>query len=433
MRMVDLIIKKRLGQELTNKEIQFIIENFNSGNLPDYQMSAFAMAILFKGMNNQETSTLTKAIVDSGDVIDLSKIKKPTVDKHSTGGVGDKTTIVLGPMLAAMDLAVAKLSGRGLGHTGGTIDKLESIPGFSTTITNANFIKQVNNIGLSIIGQTKSLTPADKKLYALRDVTGTVESIPLIASSIMSKKIASGAKNILLDVKVGEGAFMKNTKDATELAKTMVGIGNNLKRNTAAFITEMSEPLGLAVGNRLEVAEAVNTLKGNGPKDLVELCIKCCALLGQMSGKYKTEKAALEKAKQVLADGSAYAKFEQLVKAQGGDISALANIEKYTKAKYTVSVKSTQSGYVKHVKALTIGDASMHLGAGRATKEDSIDEFAGIVLVKKRCDIVKKGDVLFTMHSSKPISKEFEKIALSAFEFSKTKPQAKPTIIKVIK
>lgn len=433
MRMVDLIIKKRLGKELSNEEIKFIIENFNSGKLPDYQMSSFSMAVVFNGMTNKETSALTKAIIDSGDVINLSKIKKPTVDKHSTGGVGDKTTLVLGPMLAAMDMAVAKLSGRGLGHTGGTIDKLESIPGFNCGISNNEFIKQVNKIGLSIIGQTQSLTPADKKLYALRDVTGTVESIPLIASSIMSKKIASGAKNILLDVKVGEGAFMKTTNDAIELAKTMVGIGKNLNRNTAAFITEMSEPLGFSVGNRLEVREAIETLKGNGPKDLVELCVKCCGLLGKMSGRYETEKEALAKAKQVLADGSAYAKFLELVKAQGGDVSVFDNMEKYVHAKYNVQVKSKNDGYVKHVQALTIGDASMHLGAGRATKEESIDEFAGIVLEKKRCDAIKKGDVLFTMHSSKPISKEMENIALSAFEFTKTKPEAKPTIIKVIK
>jgi pyrimidine-nucleoside phosphorylase len=362
---------------------------------------------------------MTQAIIETGDVIDLSGIKGHKVDKHSTGGVGDKTTLILVPLMAAMGMKVAKLSGRGLGHTGGTIDKLESIEGFNVELDNEEFIKQVNEIGLAVIGQTKNLTPADKKLYALRDVTGTAESIPLIAASIMSKKIASGADNILLDVKVGKGAFMKDIEQATSLAKLMVKIGNNSGRKTAAMITNMEQPLGAAVGNALEVKEAIDVLKGEGPADIKELCISAAALLGVQSGEFSTVEDAEKCAINAINDGSAYESFLKFISAQGGNTRVLENLNEFVNAEYNEEVISTEDGYVQDLDALMIGNAGMALGAGRKVKTDALDMKAGLIIKLKIGSSVKKGDVLATIHSSKPISPEIEELVRSAYTFTK--------------
>ena len=411
MRMVDLIIKKRQGFELTDEEIRFWIDGYVKGEIPDYQSSAMQMAIVFQGMNNREIATLTDAMLHSGEIMDLSNIKGVKVDKHSTGGVGDKTSLVLGPMVAACGATLAKMSGRGLGHTGGTLDKLESIPGVTVAISGKRFVDQVNEIGCAIVGQTGSLVPADKKMYALRDVTGTVESIPLIASSVMSKKLASGSDAILLDVTVGDGAFMKSIEDARKLAHIMVDIGKRLGRNTKAVLSNMSEPLGLAVGNSLEVKEAIAALQGHGPEDLMELCYTTGAMMLVQANCYKSLEEANKALHIAIETGAAFEKFVKMVKAQGGDIEYILHPELFEKAKIAIPVYAEKDGYVKSLNALTIGVSSMKLGGGRETLDDVIDMSAGIMLNKKVGDKVKKGEILATLYTNK--AKEvYEPIAL---------------------
>ena len=409
--MVDLIIKKRQGNELTDEEIRFWINGYVNGEIPDYQSSAMQMAIVFQGMNNREIATLTDAMLHSGEIMDLSNIKGVKVDKHSTGGVGDKTSLVLGPMVAACGATLAKMSGRGLGHTGGTLDKLESIPGVTVAISGKRFVDQVNEIGCAIVGQTGSLVPADKKMYALRDVTGTVESIPLIASSVMSKKLASGSDAILLDVTVGDGAFMKNIDDARRLAHIMVDIGKRLGRNTKAVLSNMSEPLGLAVGNSLEVKEAIAALQGHGPEDLMELCYTTGAIMLVQANCYKTLEEANKALHIAIDTGTAFEKFVKMVKAQGGDIEYILHPELFEKAKISVPIYAEKDGYVKSLNALTIGVSSMRLGGGRETLDDVIDMSAGIMLNKKVGDKVKKGELLATLYTNKA-KEEYEPIAL---------------------
>lgn len=409
MQMTDIILKKRDGFELSKEEIEFFIKNYVNNIIPDYQASALAMAIYFQGMNKKEISFLTDSMLHSGEIIDLSSINGVKIDKHSTGGVGDKTSLVLGPLVASCGAKVAKMSGRGLGHTGGTLDKLESIKGVSVNVSKENFIKQVNDIGIAIIGQTGDLVPADKKLYALRDVTATVDSIPLIASSIMSKKLASGADTILLDVKFGSGAFMKDIKSAEELASTMVEIGKHLNRDTKAVLTDMDQPLGMAIGNSLEVIEACETLKGRGPKDLVELCLN----LGAIILKQAHIEEDIEKGKVLLQSKidnlEAFKKLEELIKYQGGDISYLEDYSKFEKSKYQKEIYSSKEGYVEKISALEIGECAMHLGAGRATKDDVIDMSSGIVLNKKVGDFVKNGELLLTCYTNKENVEEIYK------------------------
>lgn len=401
MRMVDLIIKKREGLELTDEEIRFWINGYVSGDVPDYQSSAMQMAIVFQGMTNREIATLTDVIEHSGTVLDLSHLKGVKVDKHSTGGVGDKTTLVLGPMVASCGATLAKISGRGLGHTGGTLDKLESIPGLTVAIEGERFTKQVNEIGCAVVGQTQFLVPADKKMYALRDVTGTVESIPLIAASVMSKKLASGTDTILLDVTVGEGAFMKTIESARTLAKIMVDIGNRLGRDTRAVLSNMSEPLGFAIGNSLEVKEAIDALKGKGPKDLMELCYTAGAIMLVQAKCANDYRDAYEKLHRVIENGEAFNKFCLMVEAQGGDVSYIHHPEKFPLAKNIINIYSDTSGYIEKLDAFTMGVASMKLGGGRETLIDTIDMSAGIILNKKVGDHVEKGEVLCTIHTNK--------------------------------
>ncbi len=400
MRMYDLILKKRNGGELSTEEINYFVENYTKGNIPDYQVSALLMAIYFQKMNKKETSELTMAMVNSGDTLDLSGIDGVKVDKHSTGGVGDTTTLVLTPMVAALGIPVAKMSGRGLGHTGGTIDKLESFKGFSVEMPTEKFMNNVNTIKIAVGAQTGDLAPADKKLYALRDVTATVDNVSLIASSIMSKKIASGADAIVLDVKVGDGAFMKTPEAAKELATEMVSIGKHVGRNTIAVISDMDQPLGFAIGNALEVEEAINTLKGNGPEDLFNLSLALGSRMVVLAGKAKTVEEAENMLKETISSGAAIKKLKEFVKAQGGDTQCIDNTELFSKAKYVVPVLSEESGIVKKIHAENLGIVAMELGAGRATKESVIDLAVGIVLNKKRGDIVKQGDVIAYIHSN---------------------------------
>jgi pyrimidine-nucleoside phosphorylase len=400
MRMVDIIEKKRDGQELTTAEINFFIEGYTKGEIPDYQASALAMAIYFQDMNDRERADLTRAMVESGDTIDLSAIDGVKVDKHSTGGVGDTTTLVLAPLVASLGVPVAKMSGRGLGHTGGTIDKLESIAGFHVELTREQFIDLVNRDKVAVIGQSGNLTPADKKLYALRDVTGTVNSIPLIASSIMSKKIAAGADAIVLDVKTGDGAFMKTQEDAEELAHAMVRIGNHVGRKTIAIISDMSQPLGFAIGNALEVKEAIETLQGKGPKDLTELVLTLGSQMVILAGKAKTSEEAKEMLLDAIHSGKALAKFKEFLANQGGDASIVDDLTKLPQAKYKIELPAKQSGYISRMVADEIGVASMILGAGRATKEDVIDLAVGLVLHKKVGDKVEEGESILTIYSN---------------------------------
>lgn len=401
MRMVDIIEKKRDGQELTTAEINFFIEGYTKGEIPDYQASALAMAIYFQDMNDRERADLTRAMVKSGDTIDLSAIDGVKVDKHSTGGVGDTTTLVLAPLVASLDVPVAKMSGRGLGHTGGTIDKLESIAGFHVELTREQFIDLVNRDKVAVIGQSGNLTPADKKLYALRDVTGTVNSIPLIASSIMSKKIAAGADAIVLDVKTGDGAFMKTQEDAEKLAHAMVRIGNHVGRKTIAIISDMSQPLGFAIGNALEVKEAIETLQGKGPKDLTELVLTLGSQMVILAGKAKTSEEAKEMLLDAIHSGKALAKFKEFLANQGGDASIVDDLTKLPQAKYKIELPAKQSGYISRMVADEIGVASMILGAGRATKEDVIDLAVGLVLHKKVGDKVEEGESILTIYSNR--------------------------------
>ena len=428
MRMVDLITKKRDGGVLTEKEIAYFINGVVDGSIPDYQISALLMAILFKGMNMEEIVTLTDKMEHSGDVIDLSNIKGVKVDKHSTGGVGDKTSIALAPMVAACGAKVAKMSGRGLGHTGGTLDKLESIPGMQVYISEEQFIKEVNEIGLAIVGQTGKLVPADKKLYAMRDVTGTVESIPLIASSVMSKKLASGSDGILLDVKFGNGAFMKTREKAEELARIMCSIGNALGRDTRAVLTDMEQPLGLAVGNALEVKEAIDTLKGKGPEDFVNICMQSGAIMLTQAKLAKDEEEATKMLQKVIEDGSAFNKLREMVKAQGGDVSYIDHPEKFELAKHIVEVKSPKDGYVERIHALEIGESAMRLGAGRETFDDVIDMSAGIVLNKKVADKVAKGETLCVVHTNKDNFDEILEDIKNAFKIVDNPVKRPPTV-----
>lgn len=400
MRMIDIIEKKRDGKSLTKEEIEFFVNGYTHEEVPDYQASSLAMAIFFQDMNDEERAALTMSMVNSGEKIDLSDINGIKVDKHSTGGVGDTTTLVLAPLVAAVGVPVAKMSGRGLGHTGGTIDKLESVKGFNVEISEKDFIKLVNDNQVAVIGQSGNLTPADKKLYALRDVTGTVNSIPLIASSIMSKKIAAGADAIVLDVKTGSGAFMKMLDDAEALAHAMVRIGNNVGRNTMAIISDMSQPLGNAIGNALELKEAISTLKGNGPKDLTELVLT----LGSQMVVLAEQATSLDEARQMLIDaiktGKALNKFKTFLSNQGGDDSIVDSPEKLPSAKYQVEFKTKKDGYITEIIANEIGVASMMLGAGRQTKEDVIDLGVGIVLNKKVGEHVEKGENILTIHTN---------------------------------
>ncbi|MEH6938248.1 pyrimidine-nucleoside phosphorylase [Bacillus sp. JJ664] len=428
MRMVDLIEKKRDGKTLTTEEINFIINGFTDGSVPDYQMSAFAMAVFLKGMTEVEYSDLTMAMVHSGDTIDLSNIEGIKVDKHSTGGVGDTTTLVLGPLVASLDVPVAKMSGRGLGHTGGTIDKLEAVEGFHVELTEEEFIKQVNDIKVAVIGQTGDLTPADKKLYALRDVTATVNSIPLISSSIMSKKIAAGADAIVLDVKTGAGAFMKDIEDARDLAKAMVKIGNNVGRQTVAIISDMSQPLGLAIGNALEVKEAIDTLKGEGPKDLEELCLILGSQMVVLAKKAETLDEARAKLLENMKNGKALEVFKKFLIAQGGDGSVVDDPSRLPQAKYVQEVVAKEDGYVSRIVADAVGTAAMKLGAGRATKESVIDLAVGLMLNKKVGDAVKKGESLVTVYSNTEDISEVEKDLLENIILSKEKVE-EPTLV----
>jgi len=411
MRMVDLIEKKRDGGELTTEEINFIIEGYTNDQIPDYQVSALAMAIFYKDMTERERADLTMAIVNSGETIDLSAIEGVKVDKHSTGGVGDTTTLVLAPLVAALDIPVAKMSGRGLGHTGGTIDKLEAIAGFHVEISKEEFVELVNNHKIAVIGQSGNLTPADKKLYALRDVTATVNSIPLIASSIMSKKIAAGSDAIVLDVKTGAGAFMKTTEDAVELAQAMVRIGNNVGRKTMAVISDMSQPLGYAIGNALEVKEAIDTLKGEGPKDLEELCLSLGRQMVFLANKAASLEEAEEKLKEVIRNGKALEKFKEFIANQGGDPTVVDHPEKLPQAAYLIEVPAKSDGVVAEIVADEIGTAAMWLGAGRATKESEIDLAVGLMLNKKVGDAVQAGESLVTIHANREDVKDvMEKI-----------------------
>ena len=391
MTIIDIINKKRKKRELTREEIEFAVNGYVDGTIKDYQMSSLLMAILLNGMSDRETIDLTDIMIKSGDVLDLSKIDGLIVDKHSTGGVGDKVTLVLGPLLASLGIKIAKMSGRGLGHTGGTIDKLEAIEGFNTKIDEKKFIKQVNDINIALVGQTANLVPADKKIYALRDVTGTVESLPLIASSIMSKKIASGADIIMIDVKVGNGALMKNIKDAKELARIMVKIGKAYRKPTICLLTNMEEPLGYAIGNSLEVKEAIDTLKGNGPSDLLEVVITLCSIIIGAVKKIPNSEAKNLLFKQ-LNNGKAYKKFEELVIAQNGDINKLKISDK------VFSIKSDKAGYINKIDTLQLGEIAKKIGAGRNTLEDEIDYEVGLVLNKKVGDYVEKDEEILKVY-----------------------------------
>jgi len=399
--MVDIIEKKRDGKALNTEEIEFFVSGYTNGDIPDYQVSSLAMAIFFQDMNDDERAALTMAMVNSGDKIDLSKINGVKVDKHSTGGVGDTTTLVLAPLVASVGVPVAKMSGRGLGHTGGTIDKLESVRGFNVEISEKDFVQLVNDKKVAVVGQSGNLTPADKKLYALRDITGTVNSIPLIASSIMSKKIAAGADAIVLDVKTGSGAFMKTLGDAEALAHAMVRIGNNVGRNTMAIISDMSQPLGRAIGNALELKEAIDTLKGRGPKDLTELVLTLGSQMVVLAEKASTLEEARELLKKAIQSGSALAKFKTFLSNQGGDASIIDYPERLPSARYQIQFQAKKDGIITEMIANEIGVASMMLGAGRQTKEDKIDLGVGIVLNKKVGDHVIEGDSILTIHSNK--------------------------------
>ncbi|MFV3013677.1 pyrimidine-nucleoside phosphorylase [Clostridium botulinum] len=406
MRMYDLILKKRNGEELSQEEIDYFILEYTNGNVPDYQASALLMAIYFQKMKRRETVDLTMAMVNSGDILDLSKIQGIKVDKHSTGGVGDTTTLVLAPMVAALGIPVAKMSGRGLGHTGGTIDKLESFKGFSVNMTEDKFINNVNNIKIAVGAQTADLAPADKKLYALRDVTATVDNISLIASSIMSKKIAAGANAIVLDVKVGEGAFMKTPETAKELAEEMVNIGKSVGRNTVAILSDMDQPLGYAIGNALEVKEAIDTLKGKGPKDLLELCLTLGSNMVILAQKANTIEEARKMLLSTIEKGLAIEKLKEFISSQGGDGTLVDNTEKLPKAKYIIPVICDRNGYINKIHAQNIGIIASELGAGRVTKDSIIDLAVGIVLNKKRSDKVKKGDIIAYIHANDKIKGE---------------------------
>lgn len=428
MDMVLIIEKKKNGQELSDEEIRYWIEGYCKDEIPDYQTSALLMAIRFQGMTKRETFSLTETMMQSGAIFNLDKINGVKCDKHSTGGVGDKTSMALCPMIASLGVKVAKMSGRGLGFTGGTLDKLESIPGMNITLSPKEFIDTVNKCGMSIIGQSKEIDLADKKLYALRDVTGTVDSMPLIASSIMSKKLASGCDCILLDVKYGNGAFMKNKQDAETLAKLMVEIGAHFKKNVQAEITSMNQPLGNAIGNILEVKEAIDTLHNKGPKDFTELCLSSGTTMLLQSGLYQDRKKAREDLLHSLEDESAYKVFKQFVRAQGGDTTYIDDPAKFPNSMYSIPIRSIKSGYISEINTMDLGLISMKLGAGRETLEDVIDPTAGILLSKKLGDRVAKGDVLLTLYTEKPGMQSLVTSALNDFEFSNDPIEVPPVV-----
>ena len=433
MRMYDIIKKKRDGQELSAEEIRWFVDGYSKGDIPDYQAAALCMAIYFKDMTIRETTDLTLAVRDSGEKLDFSAVNGIRVDKHSTGGVGDKTSFVVAPIVASLGIKVAKMSGRGLGHTGGTVDKLESIDGFKTTLSEEDFIKQVNEIGIAIIGQSKQLAPADKKLYALRDVTATVDSMPLIASSIMGKKLAADDDCIVLDVKTGSGSFMKSIEDSKKLASIMVDIGKRSGKKMTALITDMDRPLGNAIGNSLEVIEAIETLKGNGPKDLYDLSIALSANMLYLAGKGEYSRCE-EMAKMSISDGTALAKLTEMVKAQGGNGDYIVNTDNFKKAGYTYSVLSETEGYIQGVNAEEYGLASLNLGAGRSKIEDKIDYTAGIILKKKTGDFVQKGEEIATLYANdEKLFERSKEIILNATEIGKEKPQPRPLIFATIR
>ncbi len=429
MRMIDIIEKKRDGQALSKEEIFFLINEYVAQQIPDYQMSSFLMAVYFQGMTDEESSLLTEAILHSGETIDLSSIDGIKVDKHSTGGVGDKTTIVLGPLVASAGAKVAKLSGRGLGHTGGTLDKLESIPGLSINLSINDFIDQVNDIGIAVAGQTANLTPADKLLYALRDVTGTVQSIPLIASSIMSKKLASGSDVIVLDVKIGAGAFMKTLEDAEELSRVMVNIGQSFGKKVVAFITDMSQPLGFTVGNKLEIKEAIETLEGHGPEDLTTLVTEIGAYMIHSANIKPTLEESKAYMQEMIASKKAYQKQMEFICAQGG---TLDDLDDFISVKEIIEITAEEEGYVESINALEIGLAAMKLGAGRKTKEDEIDYDVGIVLNKKVGDKVAKDEVLAYVYNNLKSIDDILTQIYDAFILSKKPVEKQPLIYKII-
>lgn len=430
MRMYDIIMKKKENEELTTEEIKFFVENYTNGTIPDYQASALLMAICFNGMSKKETLDLTLAMRDSGDVLDLSYIDGIKVDKHSTGGVGDKTSLVLTPLVASLGVPVAKMSGRGLGHTGGTIDKLESFPGFTTGISEETFKENIQKIGIAIAGQTANLAPADKKLYALRDVTATVNQVSLIASSIMSKKLASGSDAIVLDVKTGDGAFMKNLEDSNNLAKEMVAIGKLANKHTVAVITDMNQPLGRNVGNIVEVKEAIDTLNGNGPSDFKEVVYELGSQMLIAANKATTKEEAFRLMDEAIENKSALNKFADFVKAQGGDESYVYEPDKFQNAKYTVEVKATQNGYVRNIFAESIGNACMMLGGGRETKDSVIDLTVGIYLNKKVGEYVEKDGILATIYANDMDKAGMaKKVIFDAYELTEQKVLA-PNVIK---
>lgn len=432
MRMYDIILKKRANLPLSDKEIRFVIDGYVKGEIPDYQVSALLMTIVFNGMNARELGTLTLAMAQSGNMVDLSNIDGITVDKHSTGGVGDKTTLIIAPLVAACGGKVAKMSGRGLGHTGGTIDKMESIPNLKVSLEQDAFIDQVNKIGLAVIGQSEGLAPADKKLYALRDVTGTVDSIPLIASSVMSKKLASGAQAILLDVKVGSGAFMKNIEDARELAKAMVDIGKKNGRSVKAILTDMDRPLGHAIGNALEIREVINTLKGHGPEDLTHECIIMAAHMLVLSRMCDYE-TALNRVQQALDSGAALERLRLMIEAQGGESRVIDDDRVLTIGKFTYDVTSPQDGYITHMDTERCGIASVMLGAGRTVKDGPIDYSAGIVMHKKTGDAVSMGERIATLYASdESLFTNAAQTYLAAITIGDTTSKVMDTILDIV-
>ncbi|ADQ14807.1 pyrimidine-nucleoside phosphorylase [Halanaerobium hydrogeniformans] len=433
MRAYDIIYKKREGQKLSRAEIEFLIKGYVEGDIPDYQISAWAMAVYFQSMDAEETADLTMIMAESGDMIDLSEIKGKKVDKHSTGGVGDTTTLILAPLVASAGIPVAKMSGRGLGHTGGTIDKLHSIVNFNTSLSRDRFFDNVNQHGIAVVGQSGNLTPADKKLYALRDVTATVESIPLIASSIMSKKIAGGADAILLDVKTGSGAFMKDLTEAKKLAKAMVAIGKEIGRDTAAYISDMSQPLGYAVGNALEVKEAIEVLKGRGPEDLTELCLELGAAMLELADQSEDHAEAKELLRKKLSSGEALEKFKEMISAQEGNPAVIDDYSLFATAEKVVEIKAQEDGYIATLNALEVGLAAMLLGAGRENKDSEIDLAVGVELKKKVSDQVKKGDTLALLHvnDQKNLAQARAKV-LAAYSYSKNEVENKKLIYEKI-
>uniref|UniRef100_UPI001CC79B27 thymidine phosphorylase n=1 Tax=Metamycoplasma hominis TaxID=2098 RepID=UPI001CC79B27 len=432
MRIIDIINKKVENQTLTKEEIDFFIKEYVAENVPDYQAAALLMAIRLNGLSDAETAQLTDAMMHSGEVLDWSYLNKVIVDKHSTGGVGDKVSIALCPILAALGLTVAKMSGRGLGHTGGTLDKLESIDGYNFSVTDQQFRDLVEKHGIAIVGQNQKLVPADKKIYALRDVTGTVQSIPLIASSIMSKKLATGSNCILLDVKCGNGAFMKDINEAKKLGKLMIEIGKKLNRKIAVEITNMQQPLGKTIGNKIEVLEAIDTLNGHGPKDFTEIIYSSGSTLLVLAQKAKDEVEARKMIDEVFNNKKAYNKFLEWISAQGGNIKVFEKDSKWFNPQYKQEIIANQSGYLKIKSAIDFGLVAMKLGAGRSKKEDSIDYEAGIYLNKSSNEYVNKGDVLFTLYSSKPINPELQKELLSAIEFSESKHDIQTVFAKLM-